>query len=286
MANCRPRLEANFLLVVACVPLLTACPVPIAHTELRSGTLVGNLAFADGTPASGLEIVISTQSNDEACTNPALRARTDSAGKFRFPATPKHYKVTWLVPNLDRARPQFHFCVSVGDTLRPAYAGYGSLRNADDWDSLKCVVWHLAGSPRVSCDGSAEQGVVTGGRWADETGSGGTGFYRLFLFADPTLSKQDKKNRSKPYVYVQWVEARVADSTARFATPYRERAIMSLPFDRTNVWLIQSARLWQRDGRWMASLKGYRHGFMNDMARTDLTFELGPPGQATLVPGL
>ena len=60
---------------------------------------------------------------------------------------------------------------------------------------------------------------------------------------------------------------------------------MSLPYNRNKVWSIQNAHLWRRESRWMAGLEGYKHAFMNDMARTELVFELGPPGQATMVAG-
>jgi hypothetical protein len=44
-------------------------------------------------------------------------------------------------------------------------------------------------------------------------------------------------------------------------------------------------QLWRREGRWVASVEGYKHAFMNDFARAELVFELGAPGQATLIAG-
>jgi hypothetical protein len=248
--------------------------------------VVGHILWADGTPASGLEIAVSTGWSDAPCFSPALRATTDAAGIFRLPGTEKHYKTTWFVPNLDLAAPRFRLCAAVRDTLRRAYTGYGSLGPTARADTVVCVVWESGNSPRVSCAGRAERAVVTGGRWADEVGQGSGGFYRLFLTEEPTRVKGYDKDKplDRPYVYVQWVEPRDA-GTVEKAPPYRIRATLSLPFDRNKVWAIQDVRLWRREGRWMASLEGYKHGFMNDMARAELVFELGQPGQATMVAG-
>lgn len=206
---------------------------------------------------------------------------------FRLPGTVKRHETTWFIPNLDMAAHRFRLCVEVRDTLRLAYTGCGSLGETAKPGTVRCIVWEWVASPRVSCAGRAEQAVVTGGRWVDEVGAGGEGFYRLFLTKEPTRVKgYDKdKPQDRPYVYVQWVEPRTAGPAEGAAMPYRVRTTVSLLFDRNKVWAIQNIHLWRREGRWMASLEGYRRAFMNDMARAEIVFELGPPGQATRVAG-
>ena len=274
------------IVLTVCAPFLTACPLPIARTEATSAPVVGSVAWADGRPAAGLEVAVSTGWNDDRCGEPALRTRTDAAGRFQLPGTEKRYRTTWFVPNLDVAAPRFRLCAGVGDTLRQAYTGYGAIGGVADPDSVSCVVWEWEGAPRVSCAGHAEHAVVTGGRWGDEAGERGAGFYRLFLTEEPARVRGYRKDRpqDRPFVYVQWVEPRPDPARADSAR-YLVRAAVSLPFDRGKVWAIRDVLLWRREGRWVASLEGYKHAFMNDVARAELVFELGGPGEATMVAG-
>jgi len=289
LGDSRARLT---LLLVACAPALAGCPLPIARTEATSAPVLGRMVWADGTPASGLEVAVSTGYGKTPCSSPMVRATINEFGTFLLPGTEKHYATTWFIPNLDRGAPRYHLCVTVRDTLRLAYTGYGSLSETADRDSVTCVVWELKDSPRVSCAGRAKHAVVAGGHWVDTVGGGGEGkggegFYRLFLTEEPTRVKgYDKdKPQDRSFVYVQWVEPRGAGAAEGTAPPYRIRTTLSLPYDRNKVWTIQDVRVWRREGRWMAGLEGYKHAFMNDMARAELVFELGPPGQATMVAG-
>jgi hypothetical protein len=90
--------------------------------------------------------------------------------------------------------------------------------------------------------------------------------------------------QDRPYVYVQWVEPRPA-SVSGTSAPYRVHATIGLPFDRNKVWGVRELQLWQRGGQWAASVHGYKHSLLNDMARAELVYELGAPGQARLVAG-
>src|SRR5690606_27797810 len=49
------------------------------------------------------------------------------------------------------------------------------------------------------------------------------------------------------------------------------------------IWAIRSLELWQREGRWMATLHGSRLGFLRVPRSAELIFELGPPGRVTKV---
>jgi hypothetical protein len=283
--RCPSRRRPLAVLAVALAPLLAACPLPIAHTEATSAPVVGRLVRDDGRPIAGADVAITTQWGDGACAKPALRTTTDSAGAFHLAGTEKTYKVAWIVPNLDRLPPSFLLCTGVGDTLRAAYVGSGSLRAPAEPDSVSCVAWELEGRPRVTCSGRVGAAVVTGGQWTEPSdGRTASGFYRLFFTAERTRVKGYEIPMPRPFVYVQWVEDRRAARAAGEA-PYRVRATTLLPMDRNKVWALSGGEIWRREGKWVASLHGAKHAFMNDFASAELIFELGPPGQATKVGG-
>jgi hypothetical protein len=268
---------------MACV--LAACPLPIPRTESTSAPMMGTIVWADGTPASGLAVGVSTGWRDAACTRTEVRTLTDQSGAFQLPGTEKHYSTTWFVPNLDLVAPSFDLCAAVGDTMRRAYRGRGSLGPTAETDTLRCVAWEWNATPRVSCVGRAERAVVTGGAWTDSTAAA-TGFYRLFLAEEPTRVKgYDKdKPQDRPHAYVQWLEPRSPDAPPG-SPPHRVRATVSLDFDRDKLLAARQMQIWRREGRWLASLHGYRNDFMRGIADAELVFELGPPGVVKKVAG-
>jgi hypothetical protein len=272
------------LAAIACMLALAGCPLPISGTEATSAPISGTIVWADGTPASGLEVGVSTGWNDAPCAPIAVRTRTDQSGAFQLPGTEKHYSRVWVIPNLDRFPASFHLCAAVGDTMRRAYVGRGSLGPTAKPDAVACIAWEWNDSPRVSCVGAAERGVVTGGAWTDS--AGGAGFYRLFLTEEPTRVKgYDKdKPQDRPFMYVQWVEPRAPGAPAS-SPPYAVRTTASLEFDRAKFWGAREVQLWAREGRWLASLHGYKRELLNDLADAELVFELGPPGVVKKVAG-
>lgn len=279
--------RALTLLLLAGAPLLSGCPLPIAGTVTQSAPVVGRVNWADGRPASGLDVALATGWSDTECDKVALRARTDSAGIFQFPKIERHYSTTWVVPNLDRATPRFSLCANVGGTQRAAYAGYGSLREGIRPDTIACVIWEFADTARINCAGRSQRRFVTGGHWVDTSGAGAEGFYRILLTEQPTVIPGSKKHRvwNRPYLYVQWVESRREATAAEITTPYAVRTTMSLPFDRVGIYSADGLQLWRRNSRWIASFEGHKHGFMDNMAWAEVDVELGAPGQATLVAG-
>lgn len=272
------------LVVAALVPVLSACPVPLARTEATSSPVVGRLVHEDGRPIADAEMAVATEGDIEQCGKLAERTRTDSSGAFSLRGTQERYGTTWIVPNLDRVAPRFALCASVAGAMRAAYTGIGSLGAEARPDTVECIAWTWKALPRVTCTGLARRAVVTGGRWTDAGGA--AGFYRLLLTEEPTQVKgYDKdKPQDRPYVYVQWLEPRRQGDPAD-APPWRVRATASLPFDRSKVWAVSEVQLWQRGTRWVASLHGRKHAFMNDMARTELVFELDAPGVARHLAG-
>jgi hypothetical protein len=83
----------------------------------------------------------------------ALRAVTDSAGAFHFPATQVRHRFVVLLP-FDRALPSYYLCAGVADTLRPAYRGWGPTRGASRRDSVSCLERRGADGSRVWCSAS------------------------------------------------------------------------------------------------------------------------------------
>lgn len=278
------RFTRSTLVIAIGSTCLTACPIPGNFTDTTSSPLVGRLRGADGRPVPDVEVAVSTEWGDDACEKPAHRARTDATGSFQLPATQRHYKVVWVIPNLDIVAPRFWLCAAPSDTLRRAYQGYGSRTDSAATDTIECIAWEWESRARVSCNGRGGQAIVTGGNWTDSA-SGRDGLYRLLLTEEPTQVKGYQKDapQDRPYVYVQWVEP---DAATRGAEPtYRVRASVSLPIDRNKVTHIRRLQLWQREGRWLASLFGIKKSFMNDFDEAELVFELGPPGQAKQVAG-
>src|SRR5687767_8637072 len=100
------------LATIACALVLAACPLPISGTKATSAPIVGTITWADGTPASGLEVGVSTGWGDAACGKTEVRSLTDRSGAFQLPGTEKHYSTVWLIPNLDVAAPGFDLCAA------------------------------------------------------------------------------------------------------------------------------------------------------------------------------
>src|SRR5215208_2982326 len=57
------------LATTASALVVTACPLPVARTEATSAPVIGTIMWADGTPASGLEVGVATDWGDVVCSN-------------------------------------------------------------------------------------------------------------------------------------------------------------------------------------------------------------------------
>jgi hypothetical protein len=264
--------------------LLAGCPVPASYTTATSAPVTGRVMWDDGSPARDLPIVLATEWSKTPCGKAALRTTTDGNGSFALEGLSEHHSVMWIVPNLDVVAPRFDLCASVGDTLQHIYTGIGSLQASAEPASVTCTMLRVDGSAHASCNDRVRQGVVTGGHWADSARAR-EGRYRLLLTEQPTQVKGYKKNfpQDRPYVYVQWLEP--VDGADSAAQRFRIDTTVSLPLDRDKVIAIDRVQLWRREGRWMASLEGYKKSFMNDYARAELIFTLGAPGEAARVAG-
>ena len=272
-------------LLASGVVVLTACPVPASYTTSTSAPVAGRVVWDDGTPAHDIPIVLATEWARTPCGKVALRTTTDATGSFGMEGMSEHHSVMWIVPNLDVAAPRFELCASVADTMRHIYSGIGSLQASAESASITCTIIRWHDSTHASCNDRVRQNVVTGGHWVDSTRAAREGVYRLLLTDEPTQVKGYRKNypQDRPYVYVQWLEP--ADGADSSAPQFRIDTTVSLPIDRNKVTAIDRVQLWRREGRWMASLEGYKKSFMNDFDRAELIFALGAPGEAIKVAG-
>ena len=265
------------LLALALTPCITACPAPIARTEVRAAAVVGRFVREDGTPVHGAAVAVSAVGGDSACARTGARAVTDATGGFALSTLERRqYRVTWIVPGLDLARPRYVVCLApTGDTLpRRAYSGYAWSRDAALRDTIACVEWTWQDRPRVTCAGEAEPAIATGGRW---TSGDAAGFYRVLLAKEAMRVPGYRVPMPRIHAYVQWVEAGAA---GRPATVWATAAVPADP--RVDVqW---GPALIERDGAWHLRLDGTRKRFLNDFSRTSLAFALGPPGEVVVAP--
>jgi len=252
------RIAALLLLAVA----IAACPVPIRHTETLAPPIVGVLRHSDGTPIVGAQIGVAYGYAKSPCAQTTSRATTDSAGVFRLVATQKDYRVVWVIPNFDRALPSYLLCVGAGDTLLPAYNGYGSLDAEAPPDSVTCLQWEWRERARVTCSGKAQRAVVEGGRW---TAGDTTGWYRLIL------TREDSGRTRHHLAVVQWLTQPSPGSPATL------RATAELPFRDVLEWVAEPA-LGEVYGRWCASMITNRKTPFG-VKKEWLRFKLGPPGE-------
>lgn len=185
---------------------LGGCPAPISHTTTYMPPVRGSILDLDGAPAAFTRVIAASVSpGEKPCSRVLSETRTDANGRFEMAAVQQTYRTTWIVPGLDIARPMYLVCVSVADTLRPGFAGWGSLNGSfDTVDSLGCVEWVWRDLTRVNCDSRRENDVVTGGRWTDGDSSG---YFRLIVAGDagPMFFTGVV---TRPHVYVQWVRGR------------------------------------------------------------------------------
>ena len=276
------RRLATLPVLLATVLIVAGCPAPIPRTEITSAPVVGTLEWADGAPIAGADIVVSTESEwgKPPCGTAALRTRSDDSGAFALPGTEKHYSTTWFVPGLDIVPPSYLVCASVGGVLRVAYSSYGALGSATHPDSVACVAWELDAKIRLNCGGRAGRDFVTGGQWVDDS-TGHEGFYRILLADEPKRPKGSKKKPlfDQPYVYVQWLRP-VADGTRHEVV-----ATTGLSIDHNKAWTLSGPQLWRHEGPWVVSLTGYKYGSMGRRVGAEVVFQLGAPGQATLIAG-
>lgn len=263
--SCREARGARIIVLIALVPFMAGCPLPIAHTETLSAPMVGVVQWTNGTPLSGAQIAVYTA---DRCEGIALSTTTDSLGAFAFPRIRKRYGVMWVIPGLDRAPPTYSLCMADVDSLRPVYRGYVPWNDTALPDSVTCLAWAWHDRPRVTCSSLLEETVALGGRWTDSATSGQ---YRVILTREPTRIRGFRIPVDRPHAYVQWIQEDRNEGTAVV------RTTVELLLDG-KVTDVQKIELWQHQGTCHVTLRGWKNA-----SRILLTFELGLPGQTAKV---
>ena len=271
LTRCASR--AHLAAFVVAQLFTTACYLPAHFTEPASPMLTGTLLDSDGHPVAGARVAITPHTyDDKHCRRASVHATTDSSGRFGFQSTTVERKGIWLVPAIERFFNGYAICTGASDsTLRIAYLGRVALRaEAVPPDTVSCLQWIWEGRARSVCSGSSETPIQTGGHWSDSTGSG---YYRL-IDSGPGWEGRESG------VFLQWVQVDPASGAQTV------RHTMTFPLV-PKLLSVGAALVSQDAGSCVRVRSSGRplHWYSWGPQRTDVSFELGPPGVARDVPG-
>ena len=250
----------RFCVLAAFLPV-TGC-IPVHQVEPASPPLYGRFRRADGTPAGGARVALTSHYNDPSCAKASERAFVDSNGIFRLRPTTAVLRWLVVIPPVERFGRGYHLCAGVdGSLVNRAYEGYVALWDTSTVarDSLMCQEWIWQGRSQVTCAGPKDRALQSGGRWSDGAASG---FYRVIVVEDNAKA------------FLQWVQR---DSAG---PPERVREMIELPLGKrlTEVKLFA----WPT-GATCVKIRttgppAHWYTFWNDLRQIYLA--LGPPGQS------
>lgn len=146
-----PRAVLPFLTGFTVLAIAAAC-IPIPNTVTLSPAIDGEYVREDRTPIPGARVLLSTVQTDSTCSRATLSAVTDSAGRFRFPATKRREPVILLIPGLDRV-----FCHQIcGGTSEPLNRAETTcvLHSVPAAQEVRCVEYPVFARPdstRLAC---------------------------------------------------------------------------------------------------------------------------------------
>jgi hypothetical protein len=213
-------------------------------------------------------------SDDSTCSRAAQRATTDSDGRFQLDRSTIRHRWLLVFPPFERFWNPYWLCAGTADsTLHPLYPGRGPLNKQAPLYSLSCLEWEWQGRARFTCSGARDSSVVDGGHWTDGNASG---FFRVIRTLESTRVRGYRRPVEWPHAYVQWIDS------SGVGSPNTVRQTVELELE-PNVNSLSSIELRQRGGLWQAWFQGTRKQFWDAYARTELTFELGPPGKVARV---
>jgi hypothetical protein len=245
-----------------------ACYLPLTSVEPASPAIVGEYQWANGAPAAGARIAVTSDSHDVTCAKANGRGTTDATGMFQLGRTTVTRRGVWLVPALEHFGNPYYLCVGPADTtLRMVYSGAVNFYNsAVHADTLTCLAWIWQDVARTTCAGRKEPALQSGGTWIQGSA---VGFFRLIITGD---GRYDRTTG----VFLQWVQH------AEVGTPEVVRETIALPLAPRFV-LLDDAKLWARTDRptcvsVRSSGKG-PHLFNWDLDHVSVALELGAPGE-------
>ena len=258
-------------LAIALTLCSTGCFLPVHIVRRTSPPVVGAFLRSDGTPATGMRVVLAHGYGKTACGSAKLRTTVDSAGTFALPGTTVEIHWIMVIPPVETFGSSYVLCAGTSDTtLHQAYRGFSSLSPEAPGDTVSCLQWDVQGNVRTTCAKSLEHTIVTGGHWTTPNGSG---FYRLIPTEEGPLEGPDG-NFKRPRIAVQWVEP------ATLGRPASVRDVVELPSAEKYPGLtgLKDPRLWESARGWCLSVQSNRFRFVGS-GRGELWFELGPPGE-------
>jgi hypothetical protein len=141
-----------WVLSTAVLTSVAGC-LPIPRSESLAPPVLGVYRGSTGSPLPGARLALSTEVNDSSCSKPAQTTTTDSAGSFTLPRTTLRHSFIILLP-IDPVAPNYYFCATVADTLRPVFHGYTHKPTRPD--TLQCLRDLDVPGGRVECSGWLE----------------------------------------------------------------------------------------------------------------------------------
>jgi hypothetical protein len=267
-------MRTRVLLVVALLsPAATACYLPVNYKVTASPKLVGLYRRADGAPAAGSQIAVTSRMDDSSCAHANARATADSTGRFVLDATVVEGHGIWLIPAFEHFGHSYWVCAAPSDSLfRVAYQGFRWFdRDSATADTVVCQDYRWENRASAVCSSAKKPTLVTGGHWSQGMTSG---VYRLILTEVGPLHGSDG-DFMRPRLIVQWIEQAPG-------TPDSVRATFVLPTDKKfrNLHRLWHPRLWQRDDQWCLTIESSRMAFFDSNKQEQLSYALGAPGEA------
>jgi len=256
------------LLLCVCPALVvvTGC-IPVHLVEPASPPLYGRFRRADGIPARGARVAVTSDYKDPTCAHASQRAVVDSNGIFRISPTKVVRRWMVVIPPVEHFGNSYQLCAGMADSLvHLAYNGYVLLHDtsAVARDSLMCQEWIWQGRSHVTCGGPTDRALQHGGSWSDGTASG---FYRIIVVEETAKA------------FLQWVQR---DSPGPAET-VREMIELRLAPRLIDVklwsWPTGAACVRIRS----SGPPAHWYTFWNDV-RVNVALALGPPGVVHEVP--
>lgn len=255
-------------------PAIAGCYLPVNYKEPASPKLIGVYRRADGAPAAGARLAVTSHQDDSTCARAAVHTTADSDGRFVLDSSEIQRHGLLLFPAFEHFANSYWVCAASSDSAFHV-ALNNSLwfgRDSGKPDTVVCQDYHWESRARAVCSSVKEPTLVTGGSWSDSTGSG---IYRLILTEIGPLHGSDG-DFLRPRLLVQWVQqAQGAPDTVRMT--------LALPTDKKfrNLHRLWLPRVWRHDTvGWCVSVLSSRMSFLDSNRQEEIGYALGAPGEA------
>lgn len=267
MVDVTRRLPSSLAIAVFLTAAVSGCiPLPIPHRAFATPKVTGVLRSETGAPIAGMRVAAARSPAPKDCAWSDGADVSDSLGRFQLPVVYVRKRILLVSLFENFGMVSYTLCARPPDTVsidrQPLMADIaGRMRG----DSVDCLLWHLQGSTRLTCDTERAHHIVVDGAWS-EGASRGT--YRLITA--PTETDGGSEYRA----IVQWLEL------DRAGRPAALRGSVELPAPAVDMQ--PAPALTYSAGRWIVVVKSNRPRKRGD--ERFLRFRLGPPGIVQPVP--